>query len=248
MTIHDHDLHLLTGAYALDALDGDECAVFERHLRRCAACQEEVRGLRETAARLAMATAIVPPPRMREHVLAAAAQTRQLPPAGRAHPVFGGSQATPRRRTMPRPVAMTAAAAAAAVIVVLLILQVTTWHQLHAAQSQGRAVAAVLSAPDARIQAGGTSVGGTVTAVISASHHEAVITTSGMPALSGDRVYQLWVITSTGARSAGLLPAATAPVLASGLSTGDRLGITIEPAGGTTRPTTTPIILIPAQA
>jgi anti-sigma factor RsiW len=248
VTARDHDLHLLTGAYALDALDDVERARFERHLTRCASCQEEVRGLTETAARLATATAIVPPPEMRQRVLAAAAQTRQLPPADRGIPVLGAYQATRHRLRSVRPVVMTAFAAAAAVIVVLVVLQVTTWHQLHATQARSQAIAAVLSAPDAHVQTSRTSIGGTVTAVVSASHSEAVITTAGMPALAGNHVYELWVISGTGARSAGLLPSQAQPVLASGVVGADHLGITVEPAGGTSQPTTTPIILIPAQA
>ncbi len=244
MSRRDHDLHLLTGAYALDALESDECAQFERHLAHCASCQDEVRGLRETASRLAMATAIQPPPAMRERVLAAAAQTRQLPPEGRVIPLRNVNQTTQRR--LARPLTMVAVTTMAAAIVVLLVLQFSTWNQLHATQARGQAVAAVLSAPDARIQTGGTSVGGTVTAVVSASHREAVVTTAGLPALSGNRVYQLWVITQAGARSAGLLPGATTSVLADGVSSGAKLGITVEPAGGTTRPTTTPIILLSA--
>ncbi len=246
MTNRDHDLHLLTGAYALDALDGDERALFERHLARCASCQEEVRGLCETAARLAMGTAIQPPPAMRQRVLAAAARTRQLPPEGRVLPLLNANQTVWRRLT--RPLTMAAVTAVAAVIVVLLVFQVSTWNQLRATQARGQAVAAVLSAPDARIQAGRTSVGGTVTAVVSASRHEAVVTTAGLPALSGNRVYQLWVITQAGARSAGLLPGAPTSVLADGVSSAAKLGITVEPAGGTARPTTTPIIVLPAQA
>jgi hypothetical protein len=245
----DHDLHLLTGAYALDALDRSEHAQFERHLARCPSCQEEVRGLRETAARLAMGTAIQPPPAMRQRVLAAAAQTRQLPPEGRVVSLRNANQTARRRLTRPFTMAaVTAMTAMAAAIVLLLVLQVSTRNQLDTSQARSQAVAAVLSAPDARIQAGGTSVGGTVTAVVSASHREAVVTTAGLPALSGNRVYQLWVITQAGARSAGLLPGATTPVLADGVSGGAKLGITVEPAGGTTRPTTTPIILLSAQA
>ena len=33
------DLHSLSGAYALDALDDDERADFEEHLARCATCR-----------------------------------------------------------------------------------------------------------------------------------------------------------------------------------------------------------------
>ena len=72
------NLHVLTGSYALHALAGPEWKSFERHLVHCAACQAEVRGLRETAARLAMAKALRPPPPLRARVLAAAYLTRQL--------------------------------------------------------------------------------------------------------------------------------------------------------------------------
>ena len=74
------DLHVLTGSYVLDAVDDAEREEFERHLPHCPACEAEVRGLRETAARLAMARAVTPPARMEQRVLAAAHQTRQLPP------------------------------------------------------------------------------------------------------------------------------------------------------------------------
>ena len=57
------DLHTLAGVYALDALDtGAELARFERHLSRCQSCTTEVRGFRETAARLGMAATLPPPP------------------------------------------------------------------------------------------------------------------------------------------------------------------------------------------
>jgi len=74
------DLHVLTGSYALDAISDEEREEFERHLHHCPACDAEVRGLRETAARLAMARAVRPPARMEQRVLAAAYRTRQLPP------------------------------------------------------------------------------------------------------------------------------------------------------------------------
>jgi hypothetical protein len=249
VSVQRHDLHLLTGAYALDAIDGTELARFERHMDRCAACREEVRGLRETAGRLAMATAITPPAAMRQQVLDAAARTRQLAPAGRK-PRLAGRWRTSRRPrvTLRSPVVLIAVPAMAAAIVVLIVLQVMTLNRLQVSQASNRSIAAVLSAPDARIKTSTTSVGGTVTAVVSASDHEAVITTTGMPAPSDTKVYQLWVISSSGARSAGLLPAGhtgtSTPVLADGINPGDHLGITIEPAGGTTKPTTSPIVLI----
>jgi anti-sigma-K factor RskA len=249
MSAQSHDLHLLTGAYALDALTGDELDQFEKHLQRCASCTEEVRGLSETAARLGMTTAIEPPPWMRRQVLAAASHTRQLPPSGGRLLSRDKPRRTARlRRSLPRTAAMLVMAAA---IVVLTILQVNTRNQLQQTQQGSREVAAVLAAPDARIEASPTSVGGSATAVISPRDREAVVTTTDMPTPADAKVYQLWVINGSGARSVGLLPSSstgvTSPVLAADVQPGDRLGITVEPAGGTAQPTTTPIVLLAAK-
>jgi anti-sigma-K factor RskA len=247
VSVQSHELHLLTGAYAVDALTGDELAAFERHLEQCAPCANEVRGLRETTARLGMATAIEPPPWMREQVLAAAGRVRQLPPSGvRLMTADGPRRRRRRSRRLPRPIAVTAMAAA---IVALAVLQVGTRHQLQQAQTNNQTIASVLSASDARIELSGSTVGGTVTAVISPHDGEAVITASGMPTPTDARVYQLWVISPAGApRSVGLLPgssaSAAAPVLADDVQPGDQLAVTIEPAGGTKQPTTIPIVSI----
>ena len=56
MKLFRHDLHSLTGAYALDALEeGAESERFARHLDRCSSCASEVRGFREVATELAFA-------------------------------------------------------------------------------------------------------------------------------------------------------------------------------------------------
>jgi hypothetical protein len=242
---------VLTGSYALDALTGPEREDFERHLQHCASCEAEVRGLRETAARLAMAKAVRPPARMERRVLAATYRTRQLPPlpgpgARRARVArwFAGQSARVPVRT--RRLVVAVAAASVAVAVVLGITQAATQHQLTSTQASGAAIARVITAPDARVQTVRTTVGGTVTVVISARQHAAVVTAAGMPPLPSARVYQLWVMSPSGARSAGLL--ARTALLAAAVVPGDRIGITVEPSGGTTRPTTTPILVLPLSA
>src|SRR5882724_5966188 len=110
------DLHVLSGSYALDAVSDAERAEFERHLQHCPTCEAEVRGLRETVARLALACAMTPPARMERRVLAAAYRTRQLPPLSADRP----RRAVPRRRALasrrafPRRLAVLAAAAGVA--------------------------------------------------------------------------------------------------------------------------------------
>src|SRR5213596_2235795 len=113
------DLHVLTGSYALDAVSDAEREEFERHLQHCPTCEAEVRGLRETAARLALACAMTAPARMEQQVLAATYRTRQLPPLPADRP----RRALPRRRAFPRRVAVLAAAASVAAAVALGITQ-----------------------------------------------------------------------------------------------------------------------------
>src|ERR1700760_1494480 len=114
------DLHVLTGSYVLDAISDTEREEFERHLQHCPACEAEVRGMRETAARLALACAVTPPARMEQQVLAATYRTRELPPLSAARPRRASSRsAFPRgafpRGAVTRRVAVLAAAASVAV-------------------------------------------------------------------------------------------------------------------------------------
>jgi anti-sigma-K factor RskA len=242
-----HELHTLTGSYAMDALEGAELQQFERHLRRCQSCAAEVRGLRETAARLAMAAAERPPDGFRERVLGEATLTRQLPPLTEEHPGRRPGR-LPGRPWVPR-LSIAVAAVSLAVAVALGITQAMTQHKLDTAQARDRAIAAVLAAPDTRITSKQTTVGGSVTAVISPSKREVVISAAGLPRLPGSQVYELWMMGPSRVRPAGLLGPARGggpqPVLASGLAAGDRLGITVEPAGGTRQPTTSPILVMP---
>ncbi len=259
------DMHVLTGSYALDALTGAERDDFERHLHRCPCCEAEVRGLRETAARLAMAQAVRPPEVMQSRVLAATYRTRQLPPVHgdrgrRTHRrarVPGlladelGARRLERDRRFPRPgmprLVASVAAASVAAAVGLGISQVDTQHQLQSARASNAAITRVVQAPDARLETMRASSGGTVTVVFSGQQRAAVITTTGMASLPSGRVYQLWVMSPAGARPAGLLtqPGQTSQVLAAGVRPGDRIGITVEPAGGTSKPTTTPVVAVP---
>lgn len=258
MKLRRHDMHGLTGAYALDALTDQERDRFERHLHRCQPCANEVRGFRETATRLAAAVSATPPAELRERVLAAVATTRQLPPdvieasPRRYRPARTDTAGHPARTAWFLRVATALAAAGIAAAVALGLARSSTQHQLDQARAQNQAVAAVLAAPDARLTVRGTSAGGVAAVVASRSRHALILTTAGLPALAGGKVYELWFIGPGKIRAAGLLPAPeagrTAPVLASGLAAGDRVALTVEPAGGTRQPTTKPLVLISLPA
>ena len=83
------DIHALSGAYAVDALDELERVGFERHLAGCATCQAEVASLREATAAMADDAALAPPPELRascargDHPRPPAAARRRGQPPGR---------------------------------------------------------------------------------------------------------------------------------------------------------------------
>jgi anti-sigma factor RsiW len=246
-------MHDLAGAFALDALDERERRQFTRHLRGCPVCAAGVRGYQEVATALAFAASAEPPPELHDRVMAAVARTSQLSP--RVAPWRRFAERLPRIPSagwVPRLAAVTAAAAIGAVVV-LSVMLADARQQLDTARAQSQVIAVVLAAPDVRTVAGPVTTGGVATVVLSAGRRELVVSTSGMAALQPGKTYELWLIgpSSTDAsaiRPAGLLPVAvggrTAPVLASGLVTGDKLGLTVEPSGGSRQPTTTPVLLL----
>jgi anti-sigma-K factor RskA len=242
-----HDLHTLTGVYVLDAVEPAERDRFDHHLDRCKPCAGEVRGLAATATGLAMAAAMAPPPQLKRQVLAAATVTKQMPPAADRH-----HSRQPRRLSWTPRLAAGVAAACLAVAVALWAAGLHTRRELDSARAQGQAIAAVLSAPDAQITTQATTDGGTATVVVSRAEQKIIFTTAGLPPLPASKVYELWLMGPPRIREAGLIPAPsagkTAPLLASGLAAGDKVGVTIEPAGGTSQPTTTPILVMSLPA
>jgi hypothetical protein len=244
MRLPRQDRHALTGAYALDAVEGRERDRFTRHLDRCQSCTSEVRGFREVGTALAVAVAVEPPPELRTRVMTAVARTPQEPAASRPEP----RRVNPARTWVPW---LSGAVAMAGIVlaVVFGLARAHTEQQLSQVRAQNQAIAAVLAAPDARLIAQRTSAGGAATVVLDAARHKLVVVTSGLPSLPAGKVYQLWLIGPKKIVSAGLLPPAssgrTAPVLASGLVGGDKLGLTVERAPGAAQPTTTPILALP---
>jgi anti-sigma factor RsiW len=76
-----NDIHDLVAPYALDALDAEERAEFERHLAECEPCSRELRELQDTAASLAWATTgPEPPPDLRSRILDRARGEAQVIP------------------------------------------------------------------------------------------------------------------------------------------------------------------------
>lgn len=248
--------HTLAGAYAMDALDGRDAARFERHLSRCQECAGEVRGLREATASLAAAAARRPAGELKRRVLAETAGTRQLPPAHgrtvrparRAARLAGADGPSGERgRRMPVPPVLRLAL----VVTVIAVAAAATvwtvgWAGQHRVAGDQPEVAAVLTAPDAIMRGASVTTGGHAVVVMSRRERMLVFAATGLRGLPPSRCYELWLMGPGGARPAGLLPmprrGMTGPAVASGLKPGDRLGLTVEPEGGSPHPTSAMII------
>lgn len=198
------DLHDLTAAYALDALDGNEVEAYERHLSQCEECRAELAELNETAAALAFGVvAPAPPARLRAAILETAADER-----ANVIPFL-------QRRWVARGLAVAAAAAACIVV--------------------GLAVALTRSGNSTQVSM----------SLIRGTGGKATVHFAGLAAVSSDRTYELWVIPKNGApQPAGLFRDGTSMTihLKRAVPQGATVAVTIERAGGTSAPTTTPIV------
>jgi anti-sigma-K factor RskA len=244
MRLRRTEPHTLAGAYAMHALNAADTKRFERHLARCPECAAEVAEFGEVASYLAAAVAAKPPEALKDRAMAAAARVRQLPPAtGEV-----GAALMPRRRRQSRAVRLALAAACAALVLagIFGLTASTEQHQLSQDQARSRQVAAVLTARDAVMLDAKVRTGGTAAVVMSRRERVLVFAAIGLRVLPSSKCYELWLIGPAGDTSAGMLPVPrqgrTGPVIAAGLAAGDRLGLTIEPAGGSEQPTS-PMIL-----
>ncbi|MFC3979929.1 anti-sigma factor [Streptosporangium jomthongense] len=249
------DPHALAGAYALDAIDDEgERRRFERHLAGCAECAQEVAGFTEAAARLGLAVAAEPPPGLRTRVLAEIHQVRQLPPV---LPPAAPSRRLRGIRWRPWSAAVSVAATLA-VVAGLGVSTVQARQELAQARRAEQRIAAVLGADDARAvttpattpSAGGGRGRGTV--VLSRSQGALVFWAAGLGDPPAGRVYQLWQLAPGRITSAGLLASSgsggTVPVLSALGADVGQVGVTVEPAGGSRQPTSTPLLLVDVSA
>ncbi|GGD09094.1 anti-sigma factor [Nocardioides daphniae] len=230
-----NDIHLLTGAYALDALDRDERLLFETHVGECPACAQEVAELRETAALLAELEPLGPPPELRDGVLGAIARVRPLPPV-----VPHDELAARRRRRLPLMFAAAAAVVAAAGV------GISAWSPWESEAPPLTAAEQVISADDAERDVVDLGEAGRATVVRSVSEDRAVLMTEDMVAPPEGKVYQVWFQTPEDDMvPAGVMePVPNQTLLLDG-SAADAtgVGITVEPVGGSKAPTSEPIAL-----
>lgn len=246
------DLHALSGAYVLDAVDDIERAAFTRHLAECEACRAEVAELREVAARLGGAAGEQQPPAgMRDSVLAAVRHTRQLPPevGGARRRDRADLPGTRAERNWRRATVAAVAAAAVAVVGVWGVMDQRVRderRQVQVLQADRDRIYDVMNARDVRMRGADMPGGGRLAAAVSDSQHAGVAMFAGLPTPPAGETYQMWLITGGDAASALVLPVGTlgGTALFGWTPGADTFGITVEPAGGSAKPTMQPLTTI----
>ena len=231
-----HEIHALSGAYAMDALDDLERARFEAHLAECAECREEVASLADAAATLSATTETAPPPALRAAVLSEIKKIRPLPPETAATAIV-------RRR--PRWVGVVSAAAAAAAF---FGGGAVVWQQTHDTVRTNPAEA-VIQARDAQKVTVDLPGGASATVYRSTALGKAALVTRHMKAAPSGHVYQLWFQRGGRMVPAGLMtsPGDQVLLLKGRLDDATGAGITVEPSGGSETPTTAPVVLFDFQ-
>ena len=268
---YEGDAHTAVGAYVADALDDDERAVFELHLRGCESCRQEVAELTETAAELTFLTEAPPPAALRSSILAQIATVRPLPPeepapsgtpvprlppgevAAEAEEAGAGEAGRPeptdelaaRRQLRIRRV-LTGLVAAALMAVVAL----GGWVSILVADQRAQQLAAqqvseLLTAPDARVYATELN-GANVSYVVSRERNRALFLGRDVQGPGADKVYQLWTIRGGDATSQGLVAGGGSVThwFDGPLDGAQAMAVTVEPAGGSADPSSTPLAVV----
>jgi anti-sigma factor RsiW len=230
------DLHDLTPAYALDALDPAERDEYEVHLALCERCREELEGFWLVSGSLARAAGGPPPPAsLRQRILDQARNERS-------------SNVTPLRRRFTVPALSSVTAVAAVVALGLGLWASSLSRQLDDVRGQraGEAEAVAILADPRRQEVELTGAEGRL--VVSATGRAAMVL-SGVDRAPEGKTYEIWVIQGGKPKPAGLFDAAgtrTVLTLSRPVPDNSIVAVTLERDGGVSLPTGTPIITSPS--
>jgi anti-sigma-K factor RskA len=228
--VEHRELQDLIPAHALDALDPDDALVLEGHIETCPECRSELDAMRETTALLAFATEPVEPPaRLRAQILDAVAEKAPERAPRRVRLAF-------LRGTF----AGTLAGAAIALVVgVALHGQLNDVRSSRDAQSE---VVASLLRPGSDVHP--LTPSGSMRGAVVRNGGSGRLVLVDMPQPAAGHTYEAWLIGSDkNPIPAGTFKGGKAVVvrLDGDAAKAQTVAVTVERAGGSDKPTTTPI-------
>jgi hypothetical protein len=252
---HD-DAGELLGAYALDAVDGDERVSLEEHLATCPRCQAELDGLREVAGALGNSGEPLPVDLWSsisdqlEHHRPESEDPPPMPRLPSSSPAPFRAPVSGRTRRARSAVLLLGAVAVAASTVAVVLgidlvhsqnsvtnLQQSAAHQRVIAQRTPAAIA--LHTAGHRVVTLENSAHVTLAEFVIVPGGRGYLVSSTLPRLGSGKTYQLWGLVGSTPISLGLLGAAPrgSTFTIAGATWASRLALTAEPDGGTVAPT-----------
>jgi anti-sigma factor RsiW len=223
------DLHDLTAAYALDALNPDEAREYEAHLAHCERCRTELASFSEAAGALAYATeGPSPPPELRARILQQAQRERP--------------NVAPLRPRWVAPLAA-AVAVAACVALGLGIWAATLSNKLDRRTKElarEQRVAAILAAPSSRTVSFGRGV------LVVAKNGDAALVVGDLEQPERGKTYEAWISAGGAPQPAGTFgggKVVTVPLQGS-VRPGGSVLVTVERSGGVDAPTQKPFLSV----
>lgn len=222
------EMESLVAASVLDALEGYQQDEVDAHLSNCPRCRDLEASLREATMQISAGLETEPPPALRASVLDAVraeAEATSEPEGTR-----------PSRRAV---IGSALALAASALVATGVVLS------RPARSGEDGRIDEVLTAPDARLYST-TWESAQVTVVHSASSGSSVLEVRGLRPAPRDHDYQVWNMTDARPTDAGLLrpdgDGRGRLLIRSGDAGG--MAVSLEPAGGSEQPTTTPVLAV----
>ncbi|MFE4197772.1 anti-sigma factor domain-containing protein [Paenarthrobacter sp. NPDC056912] len=248
----------LAEIYALDALSDDERAMIDHYIEDAPEGPEfleRVRQARETLA-VSFAPEHEPPAELFDNIMARistedtsqpADEAANLAPSG---PVVDELAAARTKRDESRRSSGARrwlVGAAAAAVIALGGIGVGAY-----VSAQNDPVNQVLQAQDVQKKSAPVPGGGTATISASSAKDSFVVLMDGVAPAPNGKVYQLWTLPKDGSAPVpqGTMDAETLskPAVVKGLSAASSVAITVEPAGGSSAPTTAPVLVVALTA
>lgn len=248
--------------YRLGAEDEREARAFEETAAQLALSAEPIEPRPELKAALFAKLADVPQLPAQDAVAQdvveqdARAQDVSQPPVAPAptpsiptSSTLGPAERAATRRWFQRPALILGAAAAAVVLFVggAFVGSALSGNNSYTSQ-QASALAEINAASDVQRATAKVEGGGTATLVWSGALGRSALVANDLPQLPQGKTYELWYMRDGQAIPAGTMEpegaGSTWRVLAGDMAAGDTVGVTVEPRGGSDKPTSPPLVAI----
>jgi anti-sigma-K factor RskA len=219
----------LKAAYALGALIDEERREFEAYLASHPELAREAEAMTSAASLLALSPEEQePPPTLRRNLL------REVEEREECQSLLQRGLAGLRESLSPRRIAVGAAALVLLVSIAFNALQQTEIQDLRDYEVRTHELQATSSGQEVQGQ------------LIRLGEGRSILAVSGMPRPPEGKTYEIWTIEDGNPKPAGLFKAGegqTVATVENSLGEADTVAVTVEPAGGSPKPTTDPVMV-----